>query len=87
MEVSKYNRDVFEKYIADFETHASECISIRDHNTSAIVPLIFNASQKIFFQDKSYIPLFNEGRQKANFRLRADQSDRSLTSGGLEKLL
>ena len=31
-----------------FETHARECLYIRDHNTSAIVPLVFNASQKIF---------------------------------------
>lgn len=31
----------------DFETHAKECLFIRDHNTSKIVPFVFNASQKI----------------------------------------
>jgi hypothetical protein len=47
MAVSEYTRKVLETYIEDYETHARECIFIRDHNTSAIVPLNFNASQKI----------------------------------------
>ena len=47
MAVSQQTIDTIKGYLEDYETHAGECIYIRDHNTSAIVPLKFNASQKI----------------------------------------
>ena len=44
---SRQSIEVIRKYQADFEAHAADCIFIRDHNSSEIVPLKLNASQKI----------------------------------------
>ena len=40
-------QDPLERYLDDYEMFAGECISIRDHNTSKILPLVFNKGQKI----------------------------------------
>jgi hypothetical protein len=39
--------DAIRSWSSDYELHAIDCLKIRDHNTSAIVPLVFNASQRI----------------------------------------
>lgn len=39
--------EILRTYIRDFRSHAGDCIFIRDHNTSEIVPLILNAPQTI----------------------------------------
>jgi hypothetical protein len=39
--------DAIRSWSNDYELHAKDCLKIRDHNTSAIVPLVFNASQRI----------------------------------------
>ena len=39
--------DDLERYIDDYELYAEECITIRDHNTSKLLPLIFNKGQQI----------------------------------------
>ena len=36
-----------EGYIDDFELHARDCITIKDHNTAKLVPLVFNKGQRI----------------------------------------
>ena len=37
----------FEDYENSFELHARDCITIKDHNTAKLVPLIFNRGQRI----------------------------------------
>jgi hypothetical protein len=39
--------DIIRSYCDNYELHARNCLYVRDHNTSKIVPLIFNSSQKI----------------------------------------
>ncbi len=39
--------NILERYLDDYELFAEECITIRDHNTSKLLPLIFNKGQKI----------------------------------------
>lgn len=44
---SSSDLDLLRAYRSDPERHASDCIYIRDHNTSEIVPLVYNDSQRI----------------------------------------
>jgi hypothetical protein len=39
--------EILRAYRADPQRHASDCIFIRDHNTSKIMPLVYNDPQKI----------------------------------------
>jgi len=39
--------EVLRTYIRDPKVHARDCLSIRDHNTANIVPLAYNASQRV----------------------------------------
>ena len=62
MTKSNTAENILERYLDDYGIFAEECISIRDHNTSKILPLIFNKGQKILHAvsekmkaDKGYI--------------------------------
>jgi len=37
----------FDQYLDNYEAFAKDCISIRDHNTNRILPLIFNKGERI----------------------------------------
>ena len=39
--------NILERYLDDYELYAKECITIRDHNTSKLLPLVFNKGQRI----------------------------------------
>lgn len=48
------------EWLDDFEVHAGDCIRIRDHNTSQVVPLLFNAGQRVL-HDVAEKQLFERG--------------------------
>lgn len=50
MELSPESEKQLQEYIDSFEIFARDCIKIRDHNTGKILPLKFNAGQKILHQ-------------------------------------